>query len=119
GLDIVGTMAGVTRDPGGERRGRNLAALAGQPDQLERAAEEFGRAAFVGRDMRLGVAEHAAPGRVDMGECERIRGRADGDEKHRGVMLENLADAALDRAGEIVVAITERKTAIGARDRVE
>ncbi len=77
-----------------KRLGRDLAGFARQADELDAAAEEFRRAAFVGRDMRLGMAQHRAPWRRQMGERQRIRGGAGRHQEDRDLVLENLGESS-------------------------
>ena len=87
-------LPGIERAP--QRRGRDLAGFAREPDELDAAAEEFRRAAFVGRDVRLGVAEHGAPRRREMRERQRV-GRGPGrHQEDRDLVLEQLGEPPLD-----------------------
>ena len=88
----------------------------GQSDQLQPATEEFRRAAFVGRDVRLGMTQHRPPRRAQMRDRERIRGRAGWHQENRHLALENFPKPRLDLFGPIVVAVTERVAGIGAAD---
>ena len=83
-------MAALERAP--QRLGRDLAGLARQADELDAAAEEFRRAAFVGRDVRLGMAQHRAPGRREMRERQRIGGGAGRHQEDRDLALEDLGE---------------------------
>jgi hypothetical protein len=64
-----------------------FAVVAGQADQLDAVPEEFRRAAFVGHDVRIGVAEDAAPGRREVGERQRIRGGAGRNQENGDLAL--------------------------------
>ena len=63
--------------------GRDLAAFAGDADELGAAGEEFRRAAFVVVDMRFLVAEDRAPRRRQRGERQGVGGGAGRDQKRR------------------------------------
>jgi hypothetical protein len=107
-------LAGIERALQG--RGRDLAACAREPDELDAAAEEFRRAAFIRRDMRLGVAEHGAPGRREMRERQRV-GRGPGrHQEYRDLVLEQLGEPLLDVPGPGVAAIGERRAVVGATE---
>ena len=87
--------------------------------QLQPTAEKFRCTAFVGDDVGLAVGEHRTPRRADVGERQRIRHRAGRYQEHRRIALEHLADPAFDLSGQIVVAITERGTVVGPRQRFQ
>ena len=70
-----------------------------------RSAKIFRRAAFVLDDMRLAMAEGDAAGLGVGGERQRVGGRAGRHEEHRHLALEDLAEALVDGAVEIAVAI--------------
>src|SRR4029077_10537199 len=91
-----------------QRGGRNLAPLPRQSNELDAAAEEFRRAAFVDRDMRFRMTQHRAPRGRQMRERERIRGRSGRHQEYRDILLENLRKAPLDPLGPVVIAVTER-----------
>jgi len=104
----------------GLQRGRgDLAGRARKLGELQSAAEEFRRAAFVGRDMRFGVAERDAPGRRDLRQRQRIGRRPGRDQKDGDFALEDVRQAALDLLRPGIVAVAARITAIGLRDGIE
>ena len=96
--------------------GRDLAAYSCEPDELDAAAKEFRRAAFVHGDMRLLVAENGTPGRRQMRERERIGRSPRRNQEHRDLALEHLGEPAFDALGPGILAIGERVPLIGARD---
>ena len=91
-----------------QRRRRDLAGLACEADELDAAAEEFGRAAFVGGDVRLVVAQHGAPRRREVCQRERVCRRAGRHQEHRDLALKNLGESSLDPLGPIIAAVGER-----------
>jgi hypothetical protein len=95
---------------------RNLAARPRKADELDATTEEFRRAAFIGGDMRLVVAEHRAPWRCEMRERQRIGGGAGRHEKNGDVALEHVSEPPLEAGRPVVVAIGERRPLIRARD---
>ena len=95
----------------------DLAAFAAKRNELDTAAEEFRRAAFVRCDMRILVTEDRAPGRSEMRERERIGCCPGCHEKHRDLALEKLAQALLDARGPGVATIGEHLAFIRAGDR--
>ena len=118
-IHLMRPMSGIAFDCRAHRVDDELAADAGQPDELEAAAEELRRAAFVGDDVGFGVAQHAAPGRRDMRERQRIGGGAGRHDEDRNLALEDLAKPALDALCCIVIAIAERETGVGRENRVK
>ncbi len=116
---LMRAVAAVTGERGAERAGGDLAVGAVEPDELQSAAEKFHCAAFVGRDVRLRVTEHDAPGRGDLRQRQRV-GRGPGrHQEHRHVALENLGKAPLDRRGPSVIAVAARIAVVRLRDGVE
>ena len=99
--------------------GRDLAGCSGQADEFEAAAEELRRAAFVGRDVRLGMAQHRAPGRRQMRKCQRVRRRAGRHQEHRDLAFEDLGKPALDPFGPGILAVAERRALVRARNGSE
>src|SRR5262249_19722346 len=97
-------------------RGRDLAAVARKPDQLDAAAKKFRRAAFVDRDMRSRVTEHRAPGRREMRQRQRIRTGPGRQQKDRHVVLEQLGEPRLDAPGPVVIAIGQRGAVVRPRN---
>ena len=97
-----------------QRRRRDLAGFAGKPDQLDAAAEEFRRAAFVGGDVRLVMAQHGAPGRREVRERERVRRGAGRHQEDRDLALKDLGECPLDPFGPVVVAVGQRGAVVGA-----
>ena len=98
GLGRLDLAARKARERLAQRLGRDLAADAGNADQLRAGGEELGRAAFVVDDVRLLVAERRLPRAGQRGERERVGGGAGGDEKSRDLALEQLGTAAPRRA---------------------
>ena len=80
--------------------GRDLAAVAGNADELRAAGEKFRRAAFVVVDMRLFVAEHRLPRTGQRRQRERVGGRAGRRRERRRLGLENLGELRARRARE-------------------
>ena len=98
-------MAAIAGERFFQRRRRDLAALSGEADEFQPAAEKFDRTAFVGRDVRFGMAQHDAPGRRDMRQRQSICGRAGRHQEYSDFALENLGKLALERLGPIVIAV--------------
>ena len=117
--DMMRPAPGAVLERAAQGRRRDLAPLAGQSDQLDAAAEELRRAAFVDRDMQLRMAQHRAPGRGQMGERERVRRRAGRHQEYRDLALEKLGEALLDPPGPVVIAIAGRIAGIGLPDRLQ
>ncbi len=65
------------------------------------------------------MAEHDAPGRSNLCECQRIRRRAGGHQEYRDIVLENFRQAPLDALGQVIIAITTRVAMVGLRDGIE
>lgn len=101
-----------------DRLGRQLAAIARQADDLGPAGEEFRRAAFVGGDMRLVMAEHRPPGLDQARQRERVRRRAGRDQENRDLALEQLREQGLDPLRPRIVAIGGGEALIGGRHRL-
>ena len=100
GIDLMRNMAGIARDRGRSTVPRvSLAVLARQADQLDAAAEEFRRAAFVGHDVCLLVAQHAAPGRRDMGKREGVGGGPGGHQEDRDLASRTVRRSAARPTG--------------------
>ena len=106
--DRLAVMDDAFREPRHRRRERLRRELAARPveaDDLDAAAEEFRRAGFVDEDVRLAVAEDDAA-RPGIGrQAKRVRRRAGRHEEDRHLALEELAEAPLDRLGEVVAAV--------------
>jgi len=92
-------------DGGRQRVPVHLAARAMDGHEAAGAGEEFRRAAFVGRDMRLGMAESNATRLGDGGERQRIGGRAGADEEDGHLALEQVVEAFFHAAVEIARAV--------------
>ncbi len=99
-----------------QSRRRDPAGGAGKPDQLGAAAEEFRRAAFVDRDVRLVVTQHGAPRGHEMGEGERIGGGPGRHQEHGDLALEERSELLLDAPGPLILPVGERRPAVGAPD---
>ena len=95
--DVVRAAPLRLRERASSVAGAILPAVAREADELDPAAEEFRRAAFVGRDVRLGMAEDGAPGRRQMRERERIRGGAGRHQEDRDLVLEHLGESRSTR----------------------
>ena len=96
---------------------RELAPLAGKADELETAAEEFRRPAFVGRDMRLLMADDRAPRGREMRKRKRIGRSPRPHQEHRHLAFEHFGETALDPLRPGIVAISEHRAFVGARKR--
>src|SRR6202049_1208244 len=97
----------------------DLASRSLDPQELDAAAEEFGRPAFVGGDMRLAVADDGAPRWRQMRKRKRIGRRPRSDEEARGLMLEHLRKPALQALGPVILPVGERLALIRSCDRGE
>src|SRR5262249_24428616 len=96
--------------------GRNLAAFARKADELQSTAVEFRRAAFVRRDMRLGMAQHGAPRRSEMRQCERV-GRGSGrHQENCDLMREKFGEARFDASGPGIAGVGRRCALIRTRN---
>ena len=105
GDHLVRAVAAIAVKRRLQRLRRDLAVAAGKAGKLQPAAEKLRRAAFVGRDMGLGMAEHDAPGRRDLRQRQRI-GRGPGrHQEHRHLALEDLRQPPLDAGGPVVIAV--------------
>ena len=91
-----------------EAIGCDFAGRAGQADKFDAVSEKFGRAAFVGENVRFGVTKDGAPGRRDLRQRQSVCGRASRHEESRHVMFEDLAESALGRLCPIIIAIAAR-----------
>jgi len=99
-----------------QRIGGDLAGFAGKAHELDPTAEEFGRAAFVGCDVRLLMAEHGAPRRGEMRQRERVCRRSGRHQEDRDLALENFREARLHAPRPGIVAVSERSAGIRARN---
>jgi hypothetical protein len=95
---------------------RDLAAVACKSDELDAATEKLGRAAFVGRDMCVLVAEHRAPRRSEVRKRKRVGRSPGGDQKNRDLMLEEVSQSALGTLGPGIAAVGERPALVRQRD---
>ena len=91
-----------------QRRRRDLAGFAGKPNELDAAAEEFGRATFIRGDVRLLMAEHGTPGRREVRECEGVRRGSGRHQEDRDLALKNLGECPLDPFGPAIAAVGQR-----------
>jgi len=82
-------------------------------------AEKLGRAAFVGKDVRFGVAEDDAPGRRDVRQRQGVCSGPGRHQKACHIALEDLTEPALSRRGPIVIAVAPRIAATCLRQSVE
>ena len=98
---------------------RDLAAFAGDADELGAAGEQFRRAAFVVMDMRFLMAEDGAPGRRQRAERKRIGGGAGADQERGDRAFEDFAQSGLGALREGIGAIGGRGSRIGRDDRLE
>ncbi len=114
-----GLMAAVADERRLQRFRRDLGAVAGKAFELEAAAEEFRRAAFVGGDVGIGVTEHDAPWRRDLRQRQRIGGRPGRHQERRHLALEDFGQAPLDAQRPIVIAVAERIARVRRHDGVE
>ena len=117
--DLVWRVAFIATDRRGERLRRHLAADTRHADELEPAAEELRRAAFIGQDMRLAMREHRAPRRAHMRERQRIGGGAGRHQEYGDVVLEQFRDAPLDVPSQIVIAIAQHEAFVGPHQGIE
>src|SRR5262249_5302300 len=94
----------------------DVAGSAATAQELDTTAEEFGRTAFVGCDVRFVMAEHGAPGRGEMRQRERVRRRSGRHQEDRDLALEDFGEARLDALRPGIAAVSERRAGIRARN---
>src|ERR1700674_4546473 len=86
----------------------DLASRSLDPQELDAAAEEFGRPAFVSGDMRLAVADGCAPRRPHTRKRKRTgRRRPRAAEEESELMLDHLRTPALQALGPVIVPVGE------------
>ncbi len=85
--------------------------------QARAAAVELGRAAFIVGDVAVRMAQHAAPGRRQRRQRQRIGGGAGGHQQHVDLVLEDLGQAAFDPQGDVVGAVGGGLSLIGVQQR--
>src|SRR5215831_13484757 len=98
-----------------EAIGRDFAGHTGQADKFDAVSEKFGRAAFVGQNVRLGVAKNGAPGRRDLCQRQSVCRRAGRHQESRYVTLEDLTEPALRGFCPIIIAVATRVAAKASR----
>ncbi len=96
-----------------QRRGRELTCFARQAHELDPAAVEFRRAAFVRGDVRLPMAEHSAPGLSQLRECERVGRGSARHQEHRKLTLKNIGQSLLDPPRPGIASVGQRDAFIG------
>lgn len=79
--------------------------VAGQRNELGPACEELRCAAFVGVDVTVAVAQHAAPGRGEGGQAQGVGRGPGGDGQYIDVAFEDLREARAGAGGEPVGAV--------------
>ncbi len=97
--------------------GRDLARFSRKANELNAAAEEFRRAAFIRGDMCLLVAQDCAPGRRVLRDCKRVCRCSCRHQKHRNIAFEHLRKPALHLSRPVIVAVGKRTALICARNR--
>ena len=85
----------------------DFAILAAEQEQLGPAGKEFRRAAFVCLDVCPLVAENAVERLTELGERERVGGRAVEDDERLAIGLERSREPALRHCRPAIVAIRE------------
>src|SRR5262249_41818836 len=96
--------------------GRNLAPSPREAAALQPTAVEFRRAAFVRRDMRLGMAEHGAPRRSEMRQCERVGRGSCRHQENCDLVREKFGEARFDASGPGIAAVAQRRALIRPRN---
>ena len=97
--------------------GVDLGVGAAQQRQARAAGKELGRAAFVIGDMALRMTQHAAPGRRQRREAERIGGGAGRHQQHVDLALEDVGQLAAHLRRTLVGAVGLRLAVAGRRQR--
>ena len=102
-----------------QRFGRDLPISAGKFDQLEAPAKELWRSALICGYVGVGVTQHSAPWRRNVGKRQSVRCRSCRQQKYCHFALEKLRYATLNGSSPIIIAVGGRKSFVRLHDCIE